>query len=101
MRNSLGPGDDALSRIRGTGPWISRKLMPTSKPKLQSAAKVTTPASAHSVALALVEQHDVLLDLAGDVAERLAGQGRVVAVHEVLRDAETRFRHRQPRRRAR
>ena len=32
-------------RSRGTGPWISRNVMPTSKPNDQSAAKVTTPAS--------------------------------------------------------
>ena len=50
----LQPHQEVVARVmtrsswmRGTGPWISRKLMPTSNPKDQSAANVTRPASAN------------------------------------------------------
>ncbi len=75
--------------MRGTGPWICRKLMPTSKRSDQSAADVTSPRVAPpECTVALVEQHDVLLDLPADVEQGWFGQGRGLSVGEGLLEIE-------------
>ena len=84
-----GPGDDAgLPQPRHRAVDF-QKGHPHVESERPVCGKGDHPGIAEQITVALIEQHDIVLHLARDVGQRFGGQGRLVAEHEVLGDAQS------------